>query len=106
MDGFCPKCSALLIPSNAGKDSLICSCGYNSKGGKSLELKEPVKKQDASASGVADNQESTLAKVKVECSKCNHTEAFFWTLQTRASDEPETEFYKCCKCEYTWREYS
>lgn len=105
MDGFCPKCSALLIPANNGKNSLTCSCGYTSKGGKSLELKEDLKHEE-SASGVADKQEETLAKVKVECSKCGHPEALFWTLQTRATDEPETEFFRCCKCKYTWREYS
>ena len=39
------------------------------------------------------------------CSKCNHTEAYFWTSQTRAGDEAETKFFRCTKCRYTWREY-
>ncbi|PIO07920.1 transcription factor S, partial [Candidatus Pacearchaeota archaeon CG10_big_fil_rev_8_21_14_0_10_35_219] len=31
--------------------------------------------------------------------------AYFWTMQTRAADESETKFYRCTKCDHTWREY-
>ncbi|MBI2112883.1 transcription factor S, partial [Candidatus Woesearchaeota archaeon] len=26
--------------------------------------------------------------------------------QTRGADEPETRFFRCTKCNYTWREYA
>ena len=42
----------------------------------------------------------------VECPKCGHTSAYFWEVQTRASDEPETKFLRCEKCRHTWRDYS
>ena len=44
-------------------------------------------------------------KVRTKCSKCGHGIAFYWTQQTRAADEPETRFFKCAKCNHTWREY-
>ena len=44
-------------------------------------------------------------KIKTKCEKCGHKVAYYWTQQTRAADEPETRFFKCEKCEYTWREY-
>jgi DNA-directed RNA polymerase subunit M len=49
--------------------------------------------------------EEDLPKVKEDCPDCGHDTAFFWTKQTRASDEPETKFYRCVKCKKTWREY-
>ena len=39
------------------------------------------------------------------CDKCNNKKAYFWMLQTRSSDEPETQFFKCTECKHTWREY-
>jgi len=44
--------------------------------------------------------------VEERCEKCSNKEAYFWTIQTRAADEAETRFFKCTKCNYTWREYS
>ncbi|MBI2108536.1 transcription factor S, partial [Candidatus Woesearchaeota archaeon] len=31
--------------------------------------------------------------------------AYFWLVQTRAGDEPETKFLRCEKCSHTWRDY-
>ena len=38
-------------------------------------------------------------------SECGLGKARFWLVQTRASDEPETKFFKCEKCKHTWRDY-
>ena len=46
-----------------------------------------------------------LPIVGEKCIKCGNDKAFFWTVQTRSGDEAETKFFKCTKCEYTWREY-
>ncbi|MEK6946569.1 MAG: transcription factor S, partial [Nanoarchaeota archaeon] len=35
----------------------------------------------------------------------SHKTAYFWLVQTRAGDEPETKFLKCEKCGHTWRDY-
>ena len=43
--------------------------------------------------------------ISSECKKCGHDKVYFWTMQTRATDEAETKFFKCTKCEFTWREY-
>jgi DNA-directed RNA polymerase subunit M len=51
------------------------------------------------------DMEEDLPKVKEDCPECGHDTAFFWTKQTRSSDEPETKFYRCVKCKKTWREY-
>ncbi|RKX65519.1 MAG: transcription factor S, partial [Tenericutes bacterium] len=42
--------------------------------------------------------------VEAECPDCGLVKAEFWTMQTRSSDEPETQFFKCKKCRKTWKE--
>ena len=44
--------------------------------------------------------------VKIDCEKCHNTEGVWWTFQTRSADEPETKFYRCTKCNHTWRDYT
>ncbi|RZD31406.1 MAG: transcription factor S [uncultured DHVE6 group euryarchaeote] len=72
---------------------------------KSVKLKEKTHREEK-GKGASTNQESTMATVTAECEKCNHTEAYWWTEQTRSSDEPETQFFRCTKCKHTWREYT
>ena len=48
----------------------------------------------------------TLPITKVTCPKCGHKEAFYWMVQTRGGDEAMTQFFRCTKCERTWREYA
>jgi len=102
---FCPECGSILRPKDkAGKKILYCSCGYSKEPeGESAELKEinsAVKKVE-----VVESIE-TRPKIKITCEKCGHKIAYYWTQQTRGADEPETRFFKCAKCNYTWREYA
>tara|TARA_B100001765_G_C19420533_1_gene300911 strand:+ start:232 stop:561 length:330 start_codon:yes stop_codon:yes gene_type:complete len=48
----------------------------------------------------------TLPIEKEKCPKCGNEEAYSWQRQTRSGDEPATRFYRCVKCNKTWREYS
>jgi len=72
-----------------------------------LVLKEKIakKKIEIKPRGKPKEIEDTLPTAEVECPKCGNKEAYWWTVQTRAADEPETQFYRCTKCKYTWREY-
>ena len=105
---FCPKCGSLLVPKKSDKKSfLYCpSCGYTDKKVKAV-LSEEVKNNTRKVDVI--NPEDTskmLPKTATECPKCGNNEAYFWLVQTRASDEPETKFFKCTKCGHTWRDYS
>ena len=99
---FCPRCKSLLRPKmDKGKKVMGCSCGYAAQGASST-ISEKVKAQKEIH--VVEEVE-TKPLVDAQCPKCTHTKAYFWSIQTRSSDEPETRFFKCQKCKHTWREY-
>jgi len=102
---FCKSCGSVvnLIP---GQKSVACgSCGE--KQDHSLKLSESVKNKTKKIEVVDEADEVNInAKIKEECPSCKHDEAYFTTVQTRSSDEPETKFFKCVKCKKMWRDYS
>jgi len=101
---FCPKCGSILIPKKDGKKTVLsCSCGYTNKKDK-LKLTEKVEKVKE-IEAIHDEPEIHPLTDDVECPKCGHDHAYYWTIQTRASDEPATKFLKCEKCKHTWRDY-
>ena len=105
---FCPKCGSILMPKkDKNKTILTCKCGYsNKKPDEITPIKETVAKKDKGIEVVENEEEQTLPLTEVECEKCGHNQAYYWTVQTRAADEPETKFLKCEKCSHTWRDYS
>ncbi|MBU0757211.1 MAG: transcription factor S [Nanoarchaeota archaeon] len=103
---FCPKCGSILVPKQEKKKNILsCSCGYTNKKPENIELKETFKKDDTNNEAVNADHES-LPLTEAECPKCQHDKAYFWLIQTRAGDEPETKFYKCEKCKHIWRDYN
>ncbi|MFC1768565.1 transcription factor S [Nanoarchaeota archaeon] len=101
---FCPKCGSIMRPKIEGrKKKFNCSCGYKSTA-ESTEIKESVKGPEKKVE-VVEKEFEVHPKMKEKCPKCNNDEAYYWTVQTRAADEPETKFLKCTKCKHTWRDY-
>ncbi|MBN2422412.1 transcription factor S [Candidatus Woesearchaeota archaeon] len=102
---FCPKCGSLLIPKKENKKNVLsCSCGYTNKKPENIEIKEVIKKPEKNIEPV-DEEIEALPITETECPKCHHRKAYFWLVQTRAGDEPETKFLKCEKCKHIWRDY-
>ncbi|RMF89149.1 MAG: transcription factor S [Methanobacteriota archaeon] len=103
---FCRKCGGLMLPKEG---MLTCTrCGHKQeivnkevhtrverRGGKKKKLL--VLDEDADV--------TTLPVTRAECPKCRNMEAYWWLIQTRRADEPETRFLRCTKCKHTWREY-
>ena len=100
---FCPKCGAVLVQK---KKNMGCPrCTYSSKQ-KAQKLKTCEKMNERKEVAVfSGKEESTLPIVTEKCKECGHNQAYFWTVQTRASDEAETKFFKCIKCKHTRRDY-
>lgn len=100
---FCPKCGAILVKKR--KNFGCPRCNYSSKEDVELKTSEKLEEKNEGVS-VSKEPKSVHPIVNETCPKCNHDKAYFWTAQTRASDEAETKFFKCVKCEHNWREYS
>jgi len=102
---FCPKCGSILMPKKSGNKVVLgCSCGYLEKDTKKAEMKEEIKKKEEI--NVIEEEQEAYPLTDAKCPKCKHEKAYYWTVQTRSSDEPETKFLKCEKCKHIWRDYS
>ncbi len=111
---FCPKCGGVMIPSKTANGVVLrcSSCGFTMNVKSSDELRryrmsnviEHSEKEKTII--VSEHEVSGLPVTRdVVCPKCGWREAYYWTLQTRAADEPATRFFKCVKCGHVWREY-
>jgi len=108
------ECGGMLRPlRNKGKDVLVCR-----KCGKETKLCDD-ERDDFTTKGAShavpqslvpiidrEKQLSKLSTINVECPKCKNVGVIWWMVQTRGVDEPPTRFYKCVKCDHTWREYA
>jgi len=99
---FCPKCGGVIVPQD--KKAICAKCGFKSS--KSVKIQSTQKLEKGEGVVVIKEKElNTYPVVDIKCPECKNKQAYFWTLQTRASDESETKFYKCTDCEHTWRVY-
>jgi DNA-directed RNA polymerase subunit M len=103
---FCPNDKSMLFPV-AGK--MTCKkCGYE-LGGKIQSRPVTSHKAEVREITVLDDADMAkmeiLPKMKAECPNCGNGEAYYRTQQTRKSDEPETAFLRCTKCDHRWRKY-
>ncbi len=104
---FCVKCGSIMVPVKKGKSSFWKCRGCGKENRKSIVKKLRIVEEQARTKGVAVlEKDPTLLPTTVrECDKCGHGRAYWWMQQTRSADEPPTQFFRCEKCKYTWREY-
>ncbi len=103
---FCDKCASIMVPVKKGKNTYLkCRrCGAEKKKDvKALKIIESQKKTRGVT--ILEKDTTLLPMVEMKCEKCNNSRAYFWLQQTRSADEPPTQFFRCTKCKYTWREY-
>lgn len=99
---FCHKCKSIIIIKD---DKAMCAaCGTRVAKKPKIEASEKVEKHEIVAV-INEEEDNTYPLVDMTCPKCKNKKSYFWTTQTRSSDESETKFYKCAKCKHTWRKY-
>ena len=111
---FCAECSSRLVPKkvSSGKQALVmlaCTkCEFkkqelNNKVLVNSRIFEHSPKQFVAVIG-KEEQLSILPTLHVDCPRCGNNTANVWQVQTRGSDESSTQFFRCLKCGYTFRE--
>ncbi len=114
---FCSKCGARLEPKkvelgNMALLMLVCSkCGQEKhKSKKSMPQVTRIirhdPKQFVAVIGKEEQQLRTLPTIQIKCPKCENNVAYVWEVQTRGIDESSTQFCRCAKCNYTFREHT
>ena len=99
---FCPKCGAVLIQKR--KNDGCPRCNYSTKEKIKITISEKI--EGKKEIGIVSSSDTETLPIIIEiCKKCGNGKAYFWTVQTRAGDEAETKFFRCTKCDFTWREY-
>ncbi len=96
---FC-ICGGVYIPY---KGLMKCrSCGNELQISKEAKITEEQNKEDIV---VIEDNRPDLPTTDKQCPKCGNKEAYYWLIQTRSSDEPPTQFFRCTACKHVWREY-
>jgi DNA-directed RNA polymerase subunit M len=113
---FCPNCGTRLASTRKKKGKktvleLACpKCSYKKRGAPTPAVIpkaiERASQESIAVIGKEEQKLRTLPTVKTECPKCGNNLAYAWQVQTRGSDESSTQFFRCTKCNYTFREYS
>ena len=109
---FCEKCGTKLKVKQIKTGGsvfpgLVCDkCGFYKRVDKYVAQPEvSASRIQIKVIGDEANEIKTLPTTTIECPKCGNATAYWWLLQTRSGDEPPTQFYRCTKCDYTWRFY-
>ncbi|HLN44720.1 MAG TPA: transcription factor S [Candidatus Sulfotelmatobacter sp.] len=111
---FCSNCGSRLQPKKVESGStellmLVCAkCGHQKhepnntlRNGKTIAFNP---KWLVAVIGEEEQKLRTLPTVRVTCPRCENHIAYVWQVQTRGSDESSTQFFRCTKCNYTFRE--
>ena len=105
---FCPSCGTLILPQKKGDAvEYVCSkCDYSEVSGETKITSTVKEKKIEPVVTPTESADDQLPVCEITCEKCENKSCYYWDIQTRASDEPPTRFYKCTSCKHTWREYS
>lgn len=106
---FCTKCGSILLPKKIkGKKKVLhcSSCGYTDEDIKKSVITESINKSSDIEIVEQGKEDEMLPVTESECPKCGNNKCWYWLLQTRASDEAETKFLKCCECKHVFRDYN
>jgi len=111
---FCPNCGKRLTPlktKEGKKVALLLSCakcGYEKRATRPMttvsKIIEHSSQEHIAVIGKQEQKLRTLPTVRIECPKCRNRLAYAWMVQIEKLEESSTQFFRCTKCNYTFRE--
>jgi DNA-directed RNA polymerase subunit M len=108
---FCPSCGKRMTMQRTKDGAVyvcpVCKCKKTtgaSAVGKAVAPKKP--RETIVVIDKEDEGVKTNPTTKIKCPKCDNNLAYTWQVQTRAGDEGATQFFRCTKCNHTFRLYT
>jgi len=112
---FCENCGSRLIPKKINSSNqvmlmLVCNkCQYKKPESEEEIIRTTGKQIEHSPKQLVavigkEDQLNTMPTVQIDCPRCGNNTANVWQVQTRGSDESSTQFLRCTRCNYTFRE--
>lgn len=103
---FCSKCGTVLTL-DSEKKLLVCpKCGAEEPVEENILVTRNTDETDKIVViGKKERNIRTTPQTRVKCPKCGNMTAYWWMVQTRSIDESATQFFRCTKCSFTWRDY-
>ena len=106
---FCPSCGKRMVLKSV-KDCAVFVCPIcklkKSKNSTVKTIGVKKSKEKIVVIGKEDQELKTNPTTKINCPKCENNMAFTWQVQTRSGDEGATQFFRCTKCNHTFRIYT
>ena len=113
---FCPDCKKRLTMLKKTENKLVVlllvcqKCGYKKQATRPIinnhRYLNPDSQLGVAIIGKREKKLRTLPMVKTECPKCRNKFAYAWQVQIKKLEESATQFFRCTRCNYTFRENS
>ena len=99
---FCPQCKMMMMPKDG---MMVCrKCGHKMPKSAGESIVSKTMQLDRVVP-VLEQESAGLPTTNARCPECGNNVAYWWLRQLRSADESEVRFFRCTKCNRTWREY-
>ncbi|MCX6669680.1 MAG: transcription factor S [Methanothrix sp.] len=99
---FCPQCKSMMMPKGG---MMVCrKCGHKMPKAAGEAMVSKTLRLDRVVP-VLEQESAGLPTTNARCPDCGNNVAYWWLRQLRSADESEVRFFRCTKCNKTWREY-
>jgi DNA-directed RNA polymerase subunit M len=104
---FCSECGTVMKVNRENKCLKCPKCGATEQLESEIVYSKAGSERDKIiVIGRKERNLRTTPQAKAKCPKCDNDKAYWWMVQTRGIDESATQFYRCTRCAFTWRDYS
>ena len=113
---FCSNCGTMLKPvgkKERKKVALLLSCpkcGNEKRAARPIttvpNIIEPSPKEHIVVIGKEEQKLRTLPTIRIESPRCGNNLAYAWQVQIGRLEKSSTQFFRCTRCNYTFRENS
>ena len=112
---FCPNCNTKMIPLKKKQVKTVTLIMLCPKCGNEKTFTRPntfitkvriYPRENLVILGKKEQKYRRTPKFKVYCPKCGNDRAYGWVVHLGSLEQSSTQFYRCTKCNHTFRDIS